>query len=92
MNRHAGAYRTQAKGGSLQDSPFEIEEEKSKGSEASRTKTDGPTVEGGDYAPTCFSIQSIETDFGRVIAVPNARLRISCESIPSDRETPNSTV
>jgi len=45
-----------------------------------------------NYAPTRFSIQSIETDLGRVIAVPSARFQMSCDNIPSDRETPNKTV
>ena len=34
----------------------------------------------------------VETDFGRVSAVPIARLRINCASIPIDRDTENRTV
>jgi len=44
------------------------------------------------YLPTFFWTHSVETDFGRVMAVPIARLRINCASIPIERETENSTV
>jgi hypothetical protein len=37
-------------------------------------------------------IHSVETDFGRVIAVPIARLSTNCDSMPIARETENSTV
>ena len=44
------------------------------------------------FGHACFIIHSVETDFGRVIAVPRARLMTSCASIPLARETLNSTV
>lgn len=43
------------------------------------------------WAANCLT-HSVLTDFGRVIAVPIARLSTSCESMPIARLTLNSTV
>jgi hypothetical protein len=44
------------------------------------------------YARTCALIQLVETDFGRVIGVPRARFKMSCDNIPNARDTANMTV
>ncbi len=44
------------------------------------------------YTPRCCLIQSVVTDFGRVIGVPMARLRIIWAHIPTARETPKMAV
>jgi len=44
------------------------------------------------YAFICFLTHSVETDFGRVMAVPRARLSTNWASTPMDRETAKSTV
>ncbi len=41
---------------------------------------------------TAFFNHSVLTDFGRVMAVPSARFKTNCDSIPIARDTENSTV
>lgn len=50
-----------------------------------------PSVRGARYL-TCFFIQVVVTLFGRSIGEPIARLMISCDSMPIERLTENSTV